>query len=182
VVLAAILCVPVIGVIGITGYFRLSSDTNALRESLMSSAPGPWDKKFAGHVGWLTCAAVRGVSHFFPIPAEPRAALSAVQGAEVAIYNLPNNSAPAEPLSVLQSADRTMTRRGWLRIVGVAREHELVAIYMSRNETSLQRMSCCVAVLKDRELVVVSVRGNPGPLLQLAESRLPRHQPFLAAR
>jgi hypothetical protein len=33
------------------------------------------------------------------------------------------------------------------------------------------RLSCCVAVLDDQNLVIVSARGNLSPLLELAESR-----------
>jgi hypothetical protein len=64
----AIVCLPLVCAIGVAGYFRLSSETQALRGSLMNLTPGAWDKKFAVHVGSLTMGLVRIGSRFLKLP------------------------------------------------------------------------------------------------------------------
>src|SRR5213078_3313269 len=77
------------GIIGVTGYFRLSSEASALRQSAMDSVGGTWNKKIALHAGVFTTALLRAVSHHVKqLDAEPRAALDALHGAEVGIYRL----------------------------------------------------------------------------------------------
>ena len=88
VVLALVLCVPLLCAVGIAGYFRLSSATEALRSSVIESVPGQWDKRFAVHVGGLTLGLVRFGSLFFNLPPEPKAALETLHGAEVGVYKL----------------------------------------------------------------------------------------------
>jgi hypothetical protein len=180
-VVLLLLCVPVLCAFGITGYFRLSSDTDALRNSFMTAAPGQWQKKFAAHAGWMTFALVRSIGQLLPLPVEPRAALNAVQGAEVGIYELHQPPGSANPSAILLRADEAMTGRGWVRIVAVAHEHELVAIYIPAKGVSSKRMTCCLAVLKDRELVVVSARANLDPLLDLAARKLASNHPWRSA-
>ena len=65
-----------------------------------------------------------------------------------------------------------MTKRGWQRVVGVVEERQLVAVYMPQRGVSERRMKCCVAVLNDRDLVVVSARGNLEPLLAIARQHM----------
>jgi hypothetical protein len=72
VVLALVLCLPLLCAVGIAGYFRLSSATEALRSSVIESVPGQWDKRFAVHVGGLTLGLVRFGSLFFNLPPEPK--------------------------------------------------------------------------------------------------------------
>src|SRR3974377_1799164 len=83
-----VLGVPLLCGFGVSGYFRLSSETKALRGSLMSAVPGQWDKRFAVGVGSLTLMLGRGVTHYFKLPPEPKAALDAVHGVEVGVYRL----------------------------------------------------------------------------------------------
>src|SRR6516164_9323126 len=78
-ILMTMVCIPVIGV---TGYFRLSSETKALRESFVDAQTGEMDKKIALSVGWFTTSLVRlGVS-FAHVPPEARAALESVHSAD----------------------------------------------------------------------------------------------------
>src|SRR5512145_163747 len=77
-VIASSFCACVLGCIsGVTGFFRLSSDTAALRTSFMKSVPGVWDTKIALRVGWLTASVIRVGGSFLDLPPEPRAALAA---------------------------------------------------------------------------------------------------------
>src|ERR1035441_5842609 len=68
VLLALVLCLPLLCAVGIAGYFRLSSATEALRSSVIESVPGQWDKRFAVHVGGLTLGLVRDYSSMYPSP------------------------------------------------------------------------------------------------------------------
>jgi len=167
-----ILCLPLCCVIGIAGYFRLSSESRVLRGSLMESVGGQWDKKFAIHVGGLTMGVVRLGSHFIHLAAEPRAALDTLHGAEVGIYRLREEPASLDAAAIFNSMDRAMKARGWDRVVGVARERELVAVYIPRKVFRPAKISCCVMVFHDRELVIASARGNLEPLLEIARKRI----------
>lgn len=166
-VLAAGLCV-----FGVTGYFRLSSDTATLRRSAMGSVGGTWDTKIAVHLGAMTLALVRTGSRLFPLPAEPRAALETVRAAEVGIYRLASESICAGPKSLLAATDKAMAGRGWQRVVGVCQEQDVVGVYVPGKRIGLRRMKVCVMVLHERDLVVASVSGNLEPLQALVGERL----------
>jgi len=172
-----LLCVPVFCALGLIQYFRIGSDANALRQSFMGTGSGQWDKKIAVHVGFFTMGAVRLISQFVPLPDEARAGINAVRGAEAGVYHLQKNDTAFDRATILANADRTMSRRGWQRIVGVASGDGLVAIYIPRKGASTWRMSCCVAVLNDNDLVVASASGNLEPLLQVVEKQLARTYP-----
>jgi hypothetical protein len=156
---------------GVASYFRLSSETTALRRSVMASVPGHWDKKIAVNIGYFTMGLVRCGTHFIKMPPEPRAAMNALSGAEVGVYKLQEEPQAADARAIFASADKAMQRRGWERIVGVAKERELVAVYMPRKGLSLEHMRCCVMVWHGRELVVASARGNLAPLMDLVASK-----------
>jgi hypothetical protein len=169
--LGVILVGCLLAVIGITGYFRLSSETAILRESAMSCVKGTCNKKIALHVGLLTTGLVRAGSHLFKLAPEPQAAFDSIRGAEVGIYKLQENAGWVDHLAILARADTALSARRWDRLVGVSRENNLVAVYFPRRGLSTQRMRCCVLVLQGRDLVVAGASGNLDPLLQLAGSR-----------
>ncbi len=175
VVLALVLCLPLLCAIGIAGYFRLSSASQALRNSVIESVPGQWDERFAVHIGGLTLGLVRFGSRLFNLPPEPKAALEVLHGAEVGVYRLQNAPCALDYSAMFTAADKCMRRRGWERIVGVAHGRQFVAVYMPRNHRTVKRMACCVAVLNERDLVVASARGNVQPLLELAMPRIQEH-------
>ena len=158
--------------LGIVSMFHLGSEATALRRTVMGSVPGLWDKTIALRVGGVTTALVRGGSRFFHMPAEPRAALDSLRGAEVGVYRLREQPGRVECGPILAQADKAMAARGWARVVGVVQEHQLVAVYMPKKGVSARRMKCCVAVLNERDLVVVSARGNLEPLLAIAQKHL----------
>ncbi len=172
VALAALPALFVLVVIGVTGYFRLGSDTAALRETLMDSSPGQWQKRIAIHIGWVTTRLVRWGAQWAKLDPEPSAALQALDAAEVGVYHLRPGSAPLSLGAALVRADKVMTRRGWDRVVGVCERQQLVAVYLPRRGLSTRRVKCCVLVVSGRDLVVASVRGKVEPLLALAQKRL----------
>ena len=172
---AVIWCGLLIGlssvVLGVASYFHLSSEAVALRESVMTGVDGAWHTRFALNVGFLTTGLVRVGAHCFRLPPEPRAALAAIHGAEVGVYRLPEAAGEADHRAILARADQAMAARRWDRVVGVSRENELVAVYVPRRGLASNRMKCCVLVLQGRDLVIAGGRGNPEPLLQLANER-----------
>jgi hypothetical protein len=177
-VLLSILLLPVLCIVGIASYFHLSSSTEALRSAFMESAPGEWHKRFAVNVGYLTVGLARFGSTFFHLPPEARAALQAVDGGEVGVYEVKESMSRPDYAGILRTADKSMRRRGWERIVGVAQGSQFVAVY-APSDVRRTEMSCCVAVLDDQNLVVVSARGNISPLLDLAQEHLHEKGPFL---
>jgi hypothetical protein len=170
-VIACLFCGLVLWcIVGVTGYFRLSSETAALRTSVMRAVPGDWNKTIALNVGWFTTGIVRVGSRLFSLPPEPRAALSALHGAEVGVYRLGHAVALSDQGAALKAADQAMTSRGWDRIVGVSQDADLVAVYLPKRKSASSRVKCCVLVFHDRELIVSSIRGNLEPLMELANN------------
>ena len=177
VILCVALCLPLICAVAVAGYFRPSYPTRALRTSLMQSMPGQWDKRFAVHVGSLTLGLVRFGSQFFTLPPEPKAALGALNSAEVGVYKLEGPPATLDYPAMFVAADKAMKRCGWERIVGVAKAAQFVAVYMPRNVRTFKRIGCSVVVLNNRDLVVAGARGNLEPLLALAQHKLQEQNP-----
>ncbi len=172
VLVLAIVSLPLLGAVGAARYFCLGSNTQALQSSLMNAVPGQWEKRFAVHVGSLTLGLVRAGARLVNLPPEPRAALNALRGAEVGVYRLPQKFLSVDQSAMLLAADRTMRARGWERIVGVVRSHELAGIYMPRKGTSTRKITCCLVVLKDRDLVLAAAQGNVEPLITMAAKQL----------
>jgi len=168
---ASVLCI-----IGITGYFRLSSETAALRTSLMQSVGGQWHKMIAVHIGGLTSAVARTGLRCVKLAPEPRAAIEALRGAEAGIYRLQPGSRSMERDTILSTADAAMAARGWDRVVGVVKEDQVVLVYLPRKGISETKMKCCFMVLAEDTLVVGSARANLTPLLAIARTRMDLHQ------
>ena len=166
-VAATVLCV-----IGIAGYFRLSSETAALRTSLMQSVGGQWNKTIAVHIGGLTSALLRTGLRCVKLAPEPRAAIEALHGAEAGIYRLQPGSQPMDRDAVLSAADAAMAARGWERAVGVVKEEQVVAVYLPRKGVTAEKMKCCFMVLAEGTLVVGSARVNLAPLMAIAKTRM----------
>ena len=160
-------------IVAVTGYFRLSSETAALRTAFMQAVPGSsWHKNIALRAGWFTTEAVRLGSTFVSMPPEPRAALNAVRGAEVGIYRLENRIDQMNPRSIFASMDRVMKAEGWERVVGVAESRQFVAVYWPHRKLPPRGAKCCVLVFEGDQLIVTSVRANLQPLFNLARQRV----------
>jgi hypothetical protein len=158
--------------VGVTGYFRLSRDATCLRNSLTPGTAGRpvgLKKKVELHVGPFTCFALRAGLAFFPLDPNTQTALQAVRGAEVGVYHLEEDLNTADRSALLGEADRAMKPRGWDRIVGVVKPHELVAIYVPQGQSGSANLRTCLAVLNKRDLVVVSAQSYLEPLMELAK-------------
>jgi hypothetical protein len=178
-VLLLVLLLPGLCALGVASYFHLSSPSQSLRSAIMESVPGQWHRRFALHVGGLTFGLARFGSSFFHLPPEPKAALQALRAGEVGVYRLEEPMSLPDYGAILKTADKSMRHRGWERIVGIAQGSQFVAVYAPGN-LRLKDVSCCVAVLNDQNLIVVSARGNITPLLELARTHLHDNGAFLA--
>jgi hypothetical protein len=170
--LSALLLGFVLAVFSITGYFRPSSEASALRRSVMNTAGGEWHKKIAVRVGFFTTGLIRFGSQFFNVPGEARAVIDSVRGGEFGIYICRQEPTSFNRGAVFAAADKSMKARGWIRVVGVVHDEQLVAVYMPRKAISTSNVSCCVMVLHEEKLILASAHGNLEPLLHIAENRL----------
>jgi hypothetical protein len=153
---------------GVASFFFLGSDTRALRNGLMKSSGVEWRQQIALNAGCLTLDAVRaGLSHARLDPGA-RAALQSVRSAEVGVYQLAAGTPTPDHAAMLAAADSAMTGRGWERVVGVMDGHNLVAVYLPEKNISTDNLKCCVLAFDGKEMVLVSVQGNPEPLLRYA--------------
>ncbi|HEV2434493.1 MAG TPA: hypothetical protein VG077_00700 [Verrucomicrobiae bacterium] len=150
---------------GVASCFYLGSDARALRDGLMKSSGIEWRQQIALNAGHLTLAAVRAGLSRAKLDPGARAALQSVRSAEVGVYQLASGTPPPDRTAMLAAADSAMTVRGWARVVGVMEGHNLVAVYLPGNNISAHRVKCWVLVLDGKEMVLVSVQGNPEPLI-----------------
>jgi hypothetical protein len=176
-ILVVLLLLPVVIAVEAVSCFHLSADTKALRNSLIKSSGVEWRQQIALNAGGLTLSAVRAGLSFVNLDAGARAALQAVRGTEVGIYQLPSGAKPPDRAAMLAAADAIMTARGWDRVVGVMDGGDLVAMYLPDKTASTRRMKCCLMVFDGQEMVVVSARANLEPLLKYALA-----QPDIAAK
>jgi hypothetical protein len=181
------LCALALVVVAVTGFIRLGGDARCLRNSLTQSTDSgvvSWQKKLEVSVGPISCQLLRAGLSFAPLPSDARTALRAVRGAEVGIYKLGAGSNWTQSDPLLGAADKAMASRGWDRVVGVAKEHGLVAIYAPRKVAGGTKIQVCVAVLNQDQLVVASGRSDLAPLVELAMSQAEWKNPhkWVAAR
>jgi len=184
IVLVSLFLVFVLAVVGVTGYFRLSTETATLRQSALGSLSVPWNRKINVHVGFFTTGLVRLVSSLCKLPAEAQAGINSLRGAEAGFYNLQGTAGIVNTATILARADKAMSARRWDRVVGVTQAHELVAVYVPRSGLSTARVCCCVLVLQEDKLVVAGASGNLNPLLKLLQGHMEFKEaaPHLALR
>jgi len=171
--------------LGVASYFRLSSDTRALRNELTRASGTEWRKQIGLNIGDTTLGMARGTLWFIKgIDRDVQMALRAVHGVEVGIYELDSASKAPDPAAMLNAADKAMNNRGWERVVGVLDNGQMVCVFVPAKISSANQMKCCVAVLEDRKLIVVSAKADPRPLVELARNKSdwPAKFPALAKR
>ena len=152
--------------LGVASYFRLGSDTRALRNGVLAASGARWQQRIALNVGGLTLGLARAGLSFAPLDEPARAALRSVRGGEVGIFELSAGAAPPDRAAMLAAADAALGARGWERVVGVMAERKLVAVYVPGENVTAQSLNCCVLVLDDRQMVLALARTNPQPLVQ----------------
>jgi len=151
-----------------TGCFRPSSSTRALRDCVMEAAGEGWAAEIELGVGPLTFGLVRGGARFVDLPDEARIVLRSMRGADVGVYRYFGVKRPKAGAELLPSVNKKMAERGWERLVTVLDGRETVAIYVPEDLDSNDQLRLCVLVVDESEMVIVSARGNPEPLINLA--------------
>jgi hypothetical protein len=174
----AVILIPLIPIgglaLGVASYFRLSSDTRALRNELTKASGAEWRKQIGLNVGSLTLGAVRGGLSFAKLDPKAQEVLRVVrgvEGVEVGVYELNSESKPTDSAAMLTVADTVMSARGWERVVGVLDGETMVSVFLPARMPSVSRMKCCVVVLDGRQLVLVSARADLKPLLEWLQTQ-----------
>lgn len=166
----ALLLLPFValGVIalGVVSCFHLSSDTRALRNGLMKASAVEWRQKIGLNIHSVTLGVVRAGLSFAPLDSEARAAVQAVRGVEVGIYEPAPGMEPPDCAAMLAVADNVLNARGWERLVGVVGGEELVGVYVPDKTVPARQVKCCVLVFDGRQMVLVSARAEVEPLLR----------------
>jgi hypothetical protein len=178
-------CLALGGIIfGVASYFRLSSDTRALREGLIKASGVEWRQQLGLNIGGFTFGAARAGLAFVPLDPEARAALSTVRGAEVGLYQMTSGRTQPDSAAMLIIADQVLSDRGWERVVGVLHEEQLVGVYLPANSISAGHVKSCVMVFDGRQMVLVRANANLEPLLDFVRSQTDVSQKLtaLAAR
>lgn len=172
--------------LAVASFVTLDSDAAALRRHVMTATNADWHTKVQCSVGRLTIGAVRTGMLFVrkPEAADARLALAAVKHASVGVYSRERGGRDWSREQLFVETDRAMQKRGWTRLVGVS-EHagaETVLVYVSDDLDEGDPIDLCVAVVKDRELVVVSTTVDPDTLGELVERHMPSGIQKIAAR
>ena len=164
--------------------FHLSSEARALRNGLLESSGVEWRQQIALNANWLTLGVVRAGLSCVKLHPAARAAVRSVQSAGVGVYELSPGTPRPDRAAMFAAADSAMTARGWERVVGVVDKEDMVAIYLPAKNITLHHLKCCVMVFDGKDLVVVSARGNPEPILNyaIAQSGLDAKVPWLVKR
>lgn len=133
-----------------------SRSVRVAREALGGGATRSTVVQFdAGYVStwWIR----QGVSLARGLPEEARLAVSSLRGASVGVYHLGPTTleSPSSPVSFAE-ADEALAGLGYVRTVNVrGARGERVAVWLACPESG-GRVKACVAVRKEKELVVVS--------------------------
>jgi hypothetical protein len=134
----------------------------------MKAAGEGWAAEIELGVGPLTFGLARGGAQFVDLPQEARTALRAMRGADVGVYKYFGIDRPKTGAELLPAVHEGMAQRGWERLVTVLDDRETVAIYVPEELDSNDHLRLCVLVVNESEMVIVSARGNPEPLIKLA--------------
>jgi hypothetical protein len=172
---AAIVGAPFVAVgLAVLSFVTLDSDAATLRREVMAATHSDWHTKAQVSVGWMTIGAVRQGLRFVPHEHmdEARDALAAVHHASVGVYERSDRDRADASGQLISRTDETMQRRGWTRLVGVVDGGDTVMIY-STDRKSGDRLDLCIAVVNDRELVVVSTAVDTEAVDRLVDRYAP---------
>jgi hypothetical protein len=148
-----------------------------LRECLLGKQQFDWGDRIVVNVGPVTLGAARFMSRFLEIPQEARAGFASLRGAEVGVFR-GANVAPEDRPVALKTADESMVKRGWSRVVAVQGCRESVMVYVQEKGLGANNLVCCVVVWNENELVVVKVKSDPEPLLKLVQEHILKESPL----
>lgn len=166
--LTLFIVVPTLLAAGVFSCLSLRGEARTLRASLGEVPSLRCEKKIELSIGPGVFGAARLGISFLDVEPEIRAALSSVRALTVGVYELQNRGTPPSKTGLLASADQAMDEQGWERMIVVMNRDELIAIYTPRDTTDTEEIELCLAVVNHHEMVIVSGRADPTPLLEFA--------------
>lgn len=154
--------------VAVVSVVTLNRDAAALRDEMLDAIDRRAQTRVQISAGPALLATARSVLAFIPdVDAEARLALSSVRRASVGVYELSASPSRTSRAEMLNAAEQTMNRRGWVRAVAVNDGDDLVLVYLPEDAGSGSTQKVCVAVCSDRQLVIVAGTIDAGPLAQL---------------
>ena len=160
----------VILAIGAASFLTLDRDAAVLRQHVMAATDNGWSTKVQLSLGRIALGAVRtGLAfvHNKDID-DARLALAAGRHASVGVYERTPGRADWSRQQLFADADKAMQKRNWTRLVGVADKKDTVLIYVPQDIDPDDPVEICLAVVNDKELVVVSTCVDASILAELA--------------
>ncbi|ACB76454.1 hypothetical protein [Opitutus terrae] len=158
--------------IGIVNVFTLSRDAAAMRRELFSAMHTRAQPQVQIDAGPGTLTLARGiVGLIHDVPPEAHRALDAVRAASVGVYHLSGRIEPAHRAEMVLAVDKLMTRRDWMRIVGVTNPDETVLIYAPAKAAHFGPQRVCLAVCDGDKIVIVSAVVKAEKLVELLHEK-----------
>jgi hypothetical protein len=160
---------------GVWSVVTLSRDAAALRREVMTASGSEWNTRVQLDAGWCILGAARTALRFVHHENidDARLALASVRHASVGVYERRGPSRNLKGSALLEHTDKEMAKRGWTRLAAVTNARENVLVYSSDADPQGDKLDLCIAVVSERELVVVSTRVDAGNLLKLVERHTP---------
>jgi hypothetical protein len=154
-------------------YLTLDRDAAMLRKQVMAATATDWHTKVQLHAGSLSISAIRCGLVLVPDKdiAAAKLALAAVQHVSVGVYEPASGPQSWSREQLFTATDKTMKQSGWTRLVGVADKNESVLIYVNQEGAADGPLKLCLAVVSQKELVVVSTRIDAAKLAELVETQ-----------
>jgi len=162
-----VLLLACVGGLGLfTACSRTATDFSAVQASLVESSGCDWARQIRIGVPSFLFTVARAGLGFVDMDPEARAAIQTMRGLRLAIYE--RAAGTPDRAQMLQAADRAMSSRGWDRVVGVLDGRQLVAVFAPTGMKAGGNLELCVIVFDGDQLVFVSGRADPEPLVQVA--------------
>ena len=150
----------------VAGCSRPARDFSAVQAALIEHSGCEWQRTIRVGIPAGLFSVARWGLRFVDIEPEARAALDTMHGVRVAIHQLARGN--ADRAAMLAAADTALLPRGWDRVVGVLEQKEMVAVYLPARMKAGDLLELCVVVFDGEQLVLVSGRADPEPLVELA--------------
>jgi hypothetical protein len=160
----------VVGAVAVS-ILTLDGDARVLRREVMAASDTHWHTKIQCSVGGVVLGVARTVLDFVPHKnaTDARAALAAIRHASVGVYELAGPEPEWSASQLFGHVDDVMAGRGWTRLVGVEDNRDRVLVYAEEQGGGSNRLNLCLAVMEDRELVVVSTSVDSDQLAKAVQ-------------
>lgn len=143
--------------VGVFNVLTLSIEAAGLRRSLLGTLEGRATTEVQVSAGPCLLAALRTtVAHIPDVPPHAREVLHAVRKVSVGVYRLASRGNASERHQMMTAAEQRMQERGWVPLVLVSNDSDLVMIYAPRDSEFAARQSVCVVVCSAERLVVAA--------------------------